>query len=468
MNELITVHIKDITVTDRKRTVNPQRAQALAESIRELGLMSAIGVRKSTTNLFELVYGLHRLEAVKILGWEYIDAVLLQFPTEQDYELAEIDENLIRSELTELEQAVQLARRKALYLEKYPQTAHGGDRRSSRQRDSLKPKVPSFSEDAAAKLKVSSRTIQRKTALGEALRSLADVLRDTPIADNASDLKILAALPEAERQAIVTMLSSGEADTLKEARALLKKSETSAAIKRLRTSSETALERPQTSIRAKVGTWYALGRHRLFCGDTSTPDFWGKLPFCEFAFADPPYGVGADSWDQSFKWKHDYLIDIAKYVCVTPGTRSLFDFAKCTTMPYRWLLTCYIDNGMTRGDLGFGNHIPTALFAWPDTSIMFNSQDLKRVSIKQSETEHTDHRGRKPLEYMFWLIQLFAGSSNFVVDPFAGSGQTLWACHSLGKTCFTGEIDPDTCNNIFDRWLLLTGTEPIVLDGFSI
>jgi hypothetical protein len=44
-------------------------------------------------------------------------------------ELAEIDENLIRANLTPAQEAQAIDRRKAIYVEMHPETQNGGDRR---------------------------------------------------------------------------------------------------------------------------------------------------------------------------------------------------------------------------------------------------------------------------------------------------------------------------------------------------
>jgi ParB family transcriptional regulator, chromosome partitioning protein len=78
---------------------------SLVTSIRDGGLLQPIGL----TPDFELVYGRHRLEACKSLGYEKIPAVILSYKDQRQYELAEIDENLQRHALTPLEESQALA-----------------------------------------------------------------------------------------------------------------------------------------------------------------------------------------------------------------------------------------------------------------------------------------------------------------------------------------------------------------------
>ena len=209
-----------------------------------------------------------------------------------------------------------------------------------------------------------------------------------------------------------------------------------------------------------IGQWWQLGQHLLYCGDTSQPEFYEALPDVPFAFADPPYNANSAEWDNDFCWSHDWLSDKAAIVAVTPGIASIFDFAKTTTMLYRWALACWIKNGMTRGALGFGNWIYTAIFS-NSQSIHKNKQDFLSVTIATSETEETSHKGRKPSRYMDKLIELFTTPGQLVIDPFAGSGATLFSCERKKRKCICGEIEPIFCREIVRRWESTTGMEAV-------
>lgn len=208
--------------------------------------------------------------------------------------------------------------------------------------------------------------------------------------------------------------------------------------------------------RIQPGEWWQLGEHRLFCGDTSSVVFQTRLPErAAFAFADPPYNANAADWDTDFLWRHDYLADVADVVAVTPGICAIFDFAKQSKMPYKWSMACWIKNGMTRGEMGFGNWIYAALFA--TGSLYRNAQDFCQVTIKTSETGDTAHKGRKPAEFIAYLFQVFTKETDIVIDPFLGSGTTLLTAETMKRTCIGGDISPEFCQQIIARWEALTG-----------
>jgi sulfiredoxin len=61
----------------RRATLDPKKAQAIAESILQVGLQTPILVRKDGER-FVLIEGLHRLEACKQLGEQSIAGYLVQ------------------------------------------------------------------------------------------------------------------------------------------------------------------------------------------------------------------------------------------------------------------------------------------------------------------------------------------------------------------------------------------------------
>ena len=214
-------------------------------------------------------------------------------------------------------------------------------------------------------------------------------------------------------------------------------------------------------ISIEIGKWYQLEKHLLFCGDSSSKEFKSKAEKANFVFADPPYNANTAEWDKDFKWSHDWLVGIAPIVVVTPGIGNISNFFKATSMPYKWAIACWIDNGMTRGAVGFGNWIFLSVFS--KSSVYRNSQDFLRVSIKSSESEETKHKGRKPSALLLWLLETFTSENDVVVDPFLGSGTTLFVAEEMGRRCIGAEIRLDFCNEIIERWSAITGKEAIKL-----
>ena len=149
--------ISEIKVNPGRRDTQQRNVEELARSIAAVGLMNPITVTQDNT----LIAGLHRLEAVKLLGWTEIECVVSEADGLQA-ELAEIDENFVRAGLSHRELGDLLLRRKELYEALHPETRQGQRNGQTAKNDSLtllaaKP----FSEDTADKLGVSKRTVER-------------------------------------------------------------------------------------------------------------------------------------------------------------------------------------------------------------------------------------------------------------------------------------------------------------------
>lgn len=201
--------------------------------------------------------------------------------------------------------------------------------------------------------------------------------------------------------------------------------------------------------------WHDLGPHRLYCGDSTDAEFIDACGGTAFAFADPPYNAGKATWDQDFRWKHDYLSDQAEIVAVTPGIASLAGFLSATDMPYRWSMAAEITNGMTAGPLRFSNWICVTLFA--DGTIYRKAKDHLRIPAATGDDDGGSHPSRKPIRLLTHLIELFTTMGDTVVDPFLGSGTTLIAAERTGRRCVGAEIDPTYCAEIATRWKQATG-----------
>lgn len=204
--------IDSIDSADRLRVVDQGAVEALMPSIREHGLKTPITVQgRSSDERVTLCAGKHRLEAMRQLGEEWIDC-FHEDVDDLDRELWEIDENLIRSELTPADRALFVARRKEIYLLKHPETAHGGDR-SSRQVGDLQ-NARRFSAATAEATGQSERAIQRDASRGERITEMAlHLVRGTrlnsgafldrlkTVAEDKQVLYVKAALDDEKRKA---------------------------------------------------------------------------------------------------------------------------------------------------------------------------------------------------------------------------------------------------------------------------
>lgn len=207
----INLKIKEIVVGKDRRPIDEQTVIALMDSIKQIGLLNPITV----TNASELVAGLHRLEACKRLGWKSIQCSTIG-GNYLDYALAEIDENLLRNELSVLDRAECLEKRKEIYETKYPETKHGVNRftRSEENRvaENATLQIPdSFVESTAKITNQSPRTIYQDIEISKNLTpEVKELIRNEPIADKKTELLRLAKQEPEQQMEIASKIVQGE------------------------------------------------------------------------------------------------------------------------------------------------------------------------------------------------------------------------------------------------------------------
>jgi ParB-like nuclease domain len=137
--------ITDIEIAKRLRGLRPEVVDQLAGSMEHMGQLEPILVRPGHVKKYLLVAGAHRVEARKKMGGSTILAVVTAMVDADDAELVEIDENLIRADLSPAERALHLARRKVLYEQQHPETkptSKGGPGRGKKGPAALRVLLP--------------------------------------------------------------------------------------------------------------------------------------------------------------------------------------------------------------------------------------------------------------------------------------------------------------------------------------
>jgi ParB family transcriptional regulator, chromosome partitioning protein len=200
------IELSRITVPPRRlRELRPQTVDVLAESIGRQGLLQPIRVQV-TKDGYRLIAGWHRLEAVRKLGHATILAGVVKDIDADQAQLAEIDENLIRAELSPAERAAHVAARKAVYERLHPETKHGGDRKSESR--SQNANLKSFVADTAKKTGKHHATVARDVKRGKDIPDVA-ALAGTSL-DKGVELDALAKLSEDEQIELAERAKAGE------------------------------------------------------------------------------------------------------------------------------------------------------------------------------------------------------------------------------------------------------------------
>ncbi|SEE86744.1 ParB/RepB/Spo0J family partition protein [Rhizobiales bacterium GAS191] len=214
------VALSDISVSpDRLRSPQPKVVDEIAESFEKVGQLQPIVVRAAAgpgEAVYRLISGRHRLEAARKLGWDSIRAQVLEGFDDDHARLAEIDENLIRGELSAAETAAHQAERKAIYLRTYPETKAGGDRRSKSHGETSKK--PAYIDAAAAEIGRSRATIAREVNRGEKIPDVAAIAGTS--LDKEGELDALAKLPADQQAPLIEQAKAGEKVTAKASKAV--------------------------------------------------------------------------------------------------------------------------------------------------------------------------------------------------------------------------------------------------------
>lgn len=207
------VSINEIKVNPGRREVEPEDIKSLADSIAELGLLNPITIDQGYT----LIAGRHRLEAAKLLGWMEIECTVTDLQGLQA-ELAEIDENFVRKNLSVIDFGNLLLRRKEIYEILHPETKQGmRNGQTSKNENSSVLGTKSFAQDTAEKLGVSSRTVETQIQTAKNLTpTTKEIIRgsDTKVT-KMNALKLSRLEPEQQEDA-ATQLVAGEINSVDE------------------------------------------------------------------------------------------------------------------------------------------------------------------------------------------------------------------------------------------------------------
>lgn len=209
-----------IYIPPGRRPLNEDTVAQLMVSIERVGLQSPPAVRMVDKILIDgveehsvavLVYGHHRLEAMRRLGWQWTTCLVLDLD-DIAAELAEISENLHRAELTLLQRDEQIAR----WIE-----LTGVKQDVSRQVDAkLEPAKPGRPEggvrSAARDLNMSEPDARRAVKIAALSPEAKAAAKEAGLDNNRSALLEAAKETEPEKQVVVLQDWKQEAKRLKD------------------------------------------------------------------------------------------------------------------------------------------------------------------------------------------------------------------------------------------------------------
>lgn len=205
------IKISNIKINPGRREAEPKAVEELARSITAVGLMNPVTLDQNNT----LVAGLHRLEAAKLLGWTEIECTTIGMDSVQA-ELAEIDENIVRTKLNRQELCEQLLRRKEIYETLHPETRHGMRNGQTAKNANLATlETKSFAEDTAEKTGMSKRAVSRLLQIANNLTGDARRIVEAHNMTQDTALK-LSRLQHDEQVEAASMLAAGTMESVEQ------------------------------------------------------------------------------------------------------------------------------------------------------------------------------------------------------------------------------------------------------------
>lgn len=275
---------------------------------------------------------------------------------------------------------------------------------------------------------------------------------------------------------------------------------------------------PQEDVVSELGEIWHLGRHRIWCGDSTdvsgVMDLLGDEP-AEMVFTDPPYlmdfqgAIGGDGKTNKTAQKHgkitndkmsrkdgdQFLLDIcatidaacagAWYVCFYRlGIDRLLASINAQGMRWRNLIIWHKQRfNLSNSDykstyepivVGWADDYQPILYGWNEHrwSGPKNERDCWEVDVPSlweiSRTKKNDlHPTMKPVDLVERAILNSSRAGQRVLDLFGGSGSTIIACEKSGRTAFVVELEPIYVDVMIRRWQNYTGEKAVRADGVT-
>jgi DNA modification methylase len=244
------------------------------------------------------------------------------------------------------------------------------------------------------------------------------------------------------------------------------------------------------------GDTWILGSHRLRCGDSTNEGDVAELmdglkP--NLMVTDPPYGV-----EYKPEWREQAGKRIGETSCGKVENDDRVDWTDAYSLfggdiVYVWHAGLYAGEVATHlGNCGFGlisqivwvkQHFALSRgdYHWQHEPCWYAVRKGKKHNWQGARDQATTwdimnnnafgnanpektwgHGTQKPIECMARPIINNSSASDYVYDPFGGSGTTLIACEKHNRKCLMMEVSPLYCDVIIKRWQDFTGKKAIL------
>lgn len=232
------------------------------------------------------------------------------------------------------------------------------------------------------------------------------------------------------------------------------------------------------------GDIWTVGRHRVMCGDATSPEDVEKLmdgKKANLVLTDPPYGVSFKASDgltiqndslkgeefykfllAAFKNMADHLEKGGAAYCFHADTEGLTFRKAFIDAGFHLAGVCiWVKNSLVLGRSDYQWQHEPVLYGFLQNGKHPWYSDRKQTTIWNYDKpkRNKDHPTSKPLDLLGYPTQNSSQENSVVIDTFGGSGSTLMACEQLNRICYMMELDPKYASVILRRYVEDTGDD---------
>lgn len=230
------------------------------------------------------------------------------------------------------------------------------------------------------------------------------------------------------------------------------------------------------------GDIWQVGRHRLMCGDATSPDDVSTLmdgKKANLIVTDPPYGVSFESWhgltiqNDSIKGEEFYSFLLAAFKNMADnlenGGAAYVFHADTESVNFRrafadagfHLSGCciWVKNSLVPGYSDYQWQHEPVLYGFLQNGKHRWYSDRSQTTVWNFNKPkiNKNHPTSKPLDLLAYPIGNSSQANSIVVDTFGGSGSTLMACENTNRICYMMELDEKYASVILRRYVEDTG-----------
>ena len=246
----------------------------------------------------------------------------------------------------------------------------------------------------------------------------------------------------------------------------------------------------------KPGDIWALGKHRLMCGDSTIKNDVKKLmneKKADMVFTDPPYlmnfegNVHADgkkSYNAKYgKIKNDnmsrsegdnFILKTfesikefnkgAFYICFYRlGLDYIFRALDKLNNRYKALIIWNKGNH-TLSNSDYMSKYEPIVYGWFQSHLFYGDRSNFDIWDIERTKKNDLHPTMKPIDLIVKAIKNSSKIEDIVLDLFGRSGSTLIAAEQTNRICYMMELDPKYCDVIVKRWEKLTNKKATLDD----